>query len=289
MSCRCSRIRPFSVFGPSIGRRQPERAVDLAHRRRAFGERPCRSRPRRAPRRRGQRGGELADDLLEDVLQRHQAHQLAVLVHHQRDALLVLLEVLQLREAPAWRCGHEIGLDAAATRSAALVERPGAQRRRAPCAGAASRRRRPARRGTPAGAGGSWWRAGARCVSDRRPRARSTRSARGTMMSCTVIALEVEQVDQDRECFFGMKFEYSSTSVRISSARASARRRPRSRMRSSRSSGFRMASVDAESRCTNGAEITRQPSHRPGDEPRDALGVVLPSRLGTSSPTTIER
>ena len=43
-------------------------------------------------------GGELADDLLENVLQGDQAHQLAVFVHHQAEALFLLLEVLQLGE-----------------------------------------------------------------------------------------------------------------------------------------------------------------------------------------------
>ena len=51
-------------------------------------------------------------------------------------------------------------------------------------------------------------------------------------------------------------------------------------MRSSLSSGLRMASVDADSRCTKGAVIQRERAHGPCHEPRDALGVVLPEPLG---------
>src|SRR3989304_8422248 len=78
--------------------RQAQLAVEFPQRRGALDQSaPILCPPERRGARRCRRG-ELADDLLDDVLQRHQPLEFAVLVHHQRDALVVFLEVLQLCE-----------------------------------------------------------------------------------------------------------------------------------------------------------------------------------------------
>ena len=43
-------------------------------------------------------GGEFANELLEDVLQCDQPLQFTVLINHQREALAMLLKILQLRQ-----------------------------------------------------------------------------------------------------------------------------------------------------------------------------------------------
>jgi len=69
-------MRPFRVFGPSRGQREPELAVQLAQHARALHQGAAVLVPEIAfPfHRRG--GGELADDLLDDILEGHQALQL---------------------------------------------------------------------------------------------------------------------------------------------------------------------------------------------------------------------
>ncbi len=90
-------------------------------------------------------------------------------------------------------------------------------------------------------------------------------------------------------CFFGMKVDDSSTSVRISSGDSGWAPDCIGRMRSNTSSGVRMASVDIDSRLTNGAEILA--SRRIGQAINLAIASELcwPRRLGTSSPITIEK
>ena len=93
---------------PVEGQREPELAVQLAQHARALHQGAAVLVPEIAfPfHRRG--GGELADDLLDDVLEGHQPLQLPILVHDERDALVVLLEVLELREHRR-AGGNEIG------------------------------------------------------------------------------------------------------------------------------------------------------------------------------------
>src|SRR6185295_12157699 len=163
--------------------------------------------------RRGARqgGSELADDLLDDVLDRHQSHQLAVLVDHQRESLVVLLEVLDLRQRRRRR-RHEVGL-VEQRLERLLVELGGASTRRrcSTPATSPSALRNTGRRmwyAVP-----SWW----TMVSIGSSSLTESIFARGTMMSCTVTASMSNRLSTIARCFFGMKVEDSSTRVRISS------------------------------------------------------------------------
>ena len=90
--------QPFRVFGPSSGSARP--SLRFSSRRELAPSTSALPSPSQANARSLDRrgGGELADDLLDDVLERDQPLELAVLVDDEREALPVLLEVLELRE-----------------------------------------------------------------------------------------------------------------------------------------------------------------------------------------------
>ena len=115
--------------------------------------------------------------------------------------------------------------------------------------------------------------------------------ARGTMMSCTVTAPTSNRLSRIERCFFGMKFEYSSTMVRISSGDSFA-----TRVSSGR------ACREQQQRLQERVDRTRQqgtkrrrapwPASASARPPAGAmpLGVVLArGRLGTISPNTMDR
>src|SRR3990170_4495537 len=85
-------------LGPIEGQREAKLAVEFPQLRGALDQgAPVLPPPERGGARRCS-GGELDDNLLDDVLQRDQTLEFAVFIHDQRDALVVLLEIMQLRE-----------------------------------------------------------------------------------------------------------------------------------------------------------------------------------------------
>ena len=111
---------------------------------------------------------------------------------------------------------------------------------------------------------------------------------RGSITSCTFMSVTSNMLSRMETCFFGRKLDDSRMMVRISSADIS-RDAPSRRAPNRRRIGARIASVEAESSPTKGAVASA--SMRIGQATSRAMPSALcwPRRLGTSSPTTIDR